>query len=130
VSRSLWTCARADPSVPAIGEIFVMVTSYELAYTRAPARMKGLVYALCLFNSAIAAIIGLACADVIQDPYLIWPYVALACACFVTAFVFPTYYKDLNEPMRGFSDLDRQAGLQQPNYKAENADERAIEQPK
>lgn len=95
-----------------------MVTSYELAYTRAPARMKGLVYALCLFNSAIGAIIGLAAAPAIQDPYLIWPYVALACASFVVAFVFPTYYRHFNVPMRDFADPIRQAGMQQPNYKA------------
>lgn len=123
------TCAEVAPvslwwqiilyGVPAIGEILVMVTSYEIAYTRAPARMKGLVYGLCLFNSAIAAIIGLAAADAIQDPYLIWPYVALACASFVTAFIFPTYYRHLNVPMRLFADPVRQAGMDQPNYKAQ-----------
>ncbi|WVR06213.1 hypothetical protein IAU60_003243 [Kwoniella sp. DSM 27419] len=95
---------------PAIGEIFVMVTSYELAYTRAPARMKGLVYALCLFNQAISAAIGLACANAIQDPYLIWPYVALAIACTICAALFPTYFKHLNEPMREFASIERQAG--------------------
>ena len=42
-------------SIPAIGELFVNVTSYELAYTRSPARMKALVYSLALFNIAIAA---------------------------------------------------------------------------
>jgi POT family proton-dependent oligopeptide transporter len=53
---------------PAVGELFVNVTSYELAYTRSPARMKGVVYALALFNSAIAAAIGLACSKAITDP--------------------------------------------------------------
>ncbi|WWD18336.1 hypothetical protein CI109_102786 [Kwoniella shandongensis] len=101
-------------SLPAIGEIFVMVTSYELAYTRAPARMKGLVYAICLFNSAISAAIGLACSNAIQDPYLIWPYVALAIACFLCALLFPTYFKHLNEPIKEFADPARQAGLQKP----------------
>ncbi|WVF69297.1 hypothetical protein IAT40_004073 [Kwoniella sp. CBS 6097] len=99
-------------SLPAIGEIFVMVTSYELAYTRAPARMKGLVYALCLFNSAISSAIGLACSNAIQDPYLIWPYVALAIACTICAAIFPTYFKHLNEPMKEFADPARQAGAQ------------------
>lgn len=33
--------------LPALGEILVNVTSYELAYTRAPARMKGLVSTFC-----------------------------------------------------------------------------------
>lgn len=54
-------------AIPAVGELFVNVTSYELAYTRSPARMKGLVYALALFNAAIAAAISLACANAIQD---------------------------------------------------------------
>ena len=44
--------------------------SYELAYTRAPARMKGLVYAIALFNSAIAYAISLACANVRPPPPL------------------------------------------------------------
>ena len=99
---------------PAVGELFVNVTSYELAYTRSPARMKGLVYALALFNSAIAAAIGLALADAIQDPYLIWPWVALAVACFVVALMFPTLFKHLDVSLQDFADKDRQAGLQQP----------------
>ncbi|WVN86503.1 uncharacterized protein L203_101667 [Cryptococcus depauperatus CBS 7841] len=97
-------------SLPAIGEIFIMVTSYELAYTRAPARMKCLVYALCLFTSSISSAIGLACSNAIQDPYLIWPYVALAVACAICAVLCPTYFRHLNDPVRSFADLDRQAG--------------------
>jgi len=99
---------------PAVGELFVNVTSYELAYTRSPARMKGLVYALALFNSAITAAISLALADVIQDPNLIWPWVALAAATFICAFIFPTYFRHLDVPLAAFADKDRQAGLQQP----------------
>lgn len=95
------------------------MTSYELAYTRAPARMKGLVYALALFNSAIGAAISLALADVIQDPYLIWPWVALAVASFLTAFVFPTYFRHLNVDLGEFASTERQAGLQQPGALAE-----------
>ncbi|KAL7423123.1 hypothetical protein Q5752_002422 [Cryptotrichosporon argae] len=113
-------------SLPAIGEIFVNVTSYELAYTLAPARMKGLVYALCLFSSAISSAISLALSAVITDPYLIWPYVALACACFVTAFVFPIYFKHLNKPGTDFADPDRQAGHQQ--YAYQHADDEAASQ--
>jgi POT family proton-dependent oligopeptide transporter len=117
-------------AIPACGELFVnvsrpytsmdvtdmvQVTSYELAYTRSPARMKALVYALALFNSAIAAAISLACANAIQDPYLIWPWVALSCASFAVAWVFPTYFKHLNVPLSNFADEDRMAGLEQPS---------------
>ncbi|ODN81731.1 hypothetical protein L202_02123 [Cryptococcus amylolentus CBS 6039] len=108
-------------SLPAIGEIFINVTSYELAYTRAPARMKGLVYALCLFNQAISSAIGLACANAIQDPYLIWPYVALAVACVICAVLCPTYFRHLNDPVRDFADPARQAGkLQETEALAED----------
>ena len=99
---------------PSVGELFVNVTSYELAYTRSPARMKGLVFALALFNSAVSAAISLACAEAIQDPYLIWPWVALAVVSFITALIFPFYFKKLDLPLQDFANRDRQAGLQQP----------------
>lgn len=76
--------------------------------------MKGLVYALALFNSAIAAAISLACAKAIDDPYLIWPWVALAVATFLCACLFPTYFKHLNIPMESFADRSRMAGNEQP----------------
>ncbi|KAK4684848.1 hypothetical protein P7C73_g5312, partial [Tremellales sp. Uapishka_1] len=104
---------------PAVGELFVNVTSYELAYTRSPARMKGLVYALALFNSAVAAAISLALADVIQDPYLVWPWVALAAASVITAAAFPTLFRHLNEPLDSFALRSRQEGMQQPTRNKE-----------
>ena len=112
--------------IPAVGELFVNVTSYEMAYTRSPARMKGLVYALCLFSQAISSAIGLALSPVITDPYLIWPYVALAIACFVVGLLFPTYFRHLNTVTSGFADRDRQAGLQQPGMPMS---EKGMEQP-
>ena len=102
-------------AVPAVGELFVNVTSYELAYTRSPARMKGLVYALALFNTAIASAISLACANAIQDPYLIWPWTATAVASFLCAWVFPTYFKHLDVPLAEFADRDRMEGKEQPS---------------
>jgi POT family proton-dependent oligopeptide transporter len=102
-------------SLPAIGELFVNVTSYELAYTRAPARMKGLVFALALFSSAISSAIGLAVSNAIVDPYLEWTWTALAVACFLCAIAFPTYFRHLNIPFDDFMSRDRQAGLDQPS---------------
>ncbi|KAI5453955.1 hypothetical protein NCC49_004950 [Naganishia albida] len=100
-------------SLPAIGELFVNVSSYELAYTRAPARMKSLIYALVLFTSAISSAIGLALTPVVIDPYLKWPYVALAAACFACCPVLMLCFKDLNKPVT-FNDIDRMEGRQQP----------------
>ena len=86
-------------ALPALGELFVNVTSYEVAYTRAPARMKSLVMALCLFSSAISSALTEALTEVLVDPYLIWPYVALAVATLLCAIALPTYFKHLNEPV-------------------------------
>ncbi|KAJ9105466.1 hypothetical protein QFC21_001837 [Naganishia friedmannii] len=82
-------------SLPAIGELFVNVTSYELAYTRAPARMKSLVYAMVLFTSAISSAI------------------ALAAGCFICCPILMLCFKDLNEPVT-FNDIDRMEGRQRP----------------
>ena len=101
---------------PAIGELFVNVTAYELAYTRSPARMKGFVYSFTLFNQAISAAVALALAGVIRDPWLVWPWTAMAVITFCVAWVFPTYFKHLNVPMKDFANRDRQAGLHQPKY--------------
>ena len=98
-------------TIPAIGELFVNVTSYELAYTRAPVRMKGLVYALALFNSAIASALGLAVSNAITDPYLMWSWTALAVASFLCAVSFPTYFRYLNKDPTGFGDHNRQANI-------------------
>ena len=108
----------------AIGELFVNVTSYELAYTRAPARMKGLVYAMSLFNLALSAAISLGLSPIIKDPYLIWSWVALAILAFLIAFLFPTYFRHLNDTVEGFADKDRQAGLQQPKVLSQNGGSR------
>ncbi|KAI1386667.1 uncharacterized protein F4822DRAFT_410883 [Hypoxylon trugodes] len=60
--------------VTAISEIFVNVTAYGIAYSRAPKNMKGLVTSLNLFMSAISAAIALGTAPAIRDPYLIWAF--------------------------------------------------------
>ena len=50
--------------------------SDEIAYTRAPARMKGLVYASVLFASALSSALLEIINPVMKDPNLIWPFVA------------------------------------------------------
>ncbi|KAG8851039.1 hypothetical protein FRB96_009521 [Tulasnella sp. 330] len=109
---SLWWQIPLN-ALPAIGELFVNVTSYEIAYTHAPARMKGLVYGLNLFNSAIASAISLALTAVVVDPFLIWSYVAIAIACFICAALFPTVFKHFNEPV-ALGSVDRMEGREQP----------------
>jgi POT family proton-dependent oligopeptide transporter len=82
--------------LPAIGELFVNVTSYELAYTRSPPRMRGLVYSLSLFNTAIASAISMACSSALTDPNLLIAWIVLASVTFACCFVFPTVFRGLN----------------------------------
>lgn len=104
-SYSLWLQVPLQ-SLPAIGELFVSVTSYEVAYTRAPAKMKSLVLAFFLFSYSISAALTEALTGVLVDPYLIWPYVALAVATFICAIVLPLWFGHLNEPVV-FEDLNK-----------------------
>ncbi|CAN8103218.1 unnamed protein product [Discula destructiva] len=55
----------------AISEILVNVTSYEIAYARAPQNMKSCVFSICLFMTALYAALGEILTPVIQDPYLV-----------------------------------------------------------
>lgn len=59
-------------SLPAIAELLVSVTCFEMAYTRAPQRMKGLVYALVLAMSALSSALVLIVSPSFKDPNLIW----------------------------------------------------------
>ncbi|OUM55533.1 hypothetical protein BVG19_g5080 [[Candida] boidinii] len=84
----------------AAGECFCYTTAYEVAYTRAPKHMKGLVMALFLFTSAISSAISLAVTAALVDPWLIYPFGALAIAGFLTAVVFPIQYWRLDLTMQ------------------------------
>lgn len=83
----------------AASECFAMTTAYELAYTRSPPHMKGLVMALFLFISAISAAISQAIDPALTDPYLIWPFVACAVAGFVTTILFVFQFRNLHRVM-------------------------------
>lgn len=55
----------------AISELLVNVTSYEMAYSRAPASMKSVVFSICLAMTALYAAAGEVLTPVIEDPYLV-----------------------------------------------------------
>ncbi|ABN66728.1 proton-dependent oligopeptide transporter, POT family [Scheffersomyces stipitis CBS 6054] len=83
----------------AAGECFAMTTAYELAYTRSPPHMKGLVMALFLFTSAISAAISQAITPALIDPHLIWPFAGIAIATFIAAFMFVYQFRNLHKEM-------------------------------
>ena len=82
--------------LPEFGAVFNSVTAYELAYVQSPARMKGLVWAISLLPSGIAAAMSLALSQVIQDPYLVWPYAAVGVSCLLAAIICSLVFQDLN----------------------------------
>lgn len=93
---SLWLYA-IPTAVTACSEVFINVTAYGIAYSRAPPNMKGFVMAISLFMTAISTAISLATAEVIQDPYLVWTFAAPAIIGFVAAFVFWFLFKHLDD---------------------------------
>ncbi|KAJ6546896.1 PTR2-domain-containing protein [Mycena capillaripes] len=84
-------------SLPALAEIFVYVTSLEIAYTRAPQRMKGVVFALVYFMSAISSAITLAISPLFTDPTLVWPFVGLAAGLVVCAFIIWLLFRRMDD---------------------------------
>ncbi|KAK6204531.1 proton-dependent oligopeptide transporter, POT family [Scheffersomyces amazonensis] len=81
------------------GECFANITAYELAYTRAPPEMKGLVMAIFLFMSAISAALSEAVTPALIDPYLIWPFAGIAIATVVAAVLFLIQFWNLDKEM-------------------------------
>lgn len=84
---SLWLYA-IPTAVTACSEVFINVTAYGIACSRAPPNMKGFVMALSLFMTAISTAISLVTADAIQDPNLVWCFAVPSIIGFVAAFVF------------------------------------------
>lgn len=81
----------------AISEIFVNVTSYELAYARAPEHMRATVVALFLFMTALSSALGEILIPAIADPTLVWAWAAPAIALFVQTIIFYWKYRNVNE---------------------------------
>lgn len=80
-----------------MSEIFVNVTSYELAYARAPENMRATVVALFLFMTALSSALGEILIPAIADPTLVWAWAAPAIALFVQTVIFWWRYRNVNE---------------------------------
>ncbi|CAK5279212.1 unnamed protein product [Mycena citricolor] len=83
-------------ALPALAEIFIIVTAYEIAYTSAPRNMKGVVMGLVLFTNAISSAIMLVISPVFVDPNLIWPFVALAGVLLLSAVLIWAFFRDVD----------------------------------
>lgn len=81
----------------AASEIFVNVTSYELAYSRAPEHMRATVIAIFLFMVALSSAFAQILLPSLIDPHLIWAWAAPGIALLVQTIVFWWRHRGINE---------------------------------
>lgn len=109
----------------AAGECFAMTTAYELAYTRSPPQMKGLVMALFLFTTALSSALSQAVTPALVDPYLVWPFAAIAIATFIAAACFFIQFRNLHIEMEQEriirEDMDAEKKREEANRKVPDA---------
>ncbi|EXJ93216.1 hypothetical protein A1O3_01773 [Capronia epimyces CBS 606.96] len=78
------------------GECFCAVTSYELAYARAPPSMRGLLTAVFLFMNGLASALGEILIPATKDPWLIYIWAGPAVALAVQTVIFWFRFRHLN----------------------------------
>lgn len=78
------------------GECFCAVTSYELAYARAPPTMRGLLTAIFLFMNGLASAVGEILIPATKDPWLIYLWAGPAVALFLQTIIFWFRFRHLN----------------------------------
>ncbi|ESZ93293.1 hypothetical protein SBOR_6331 [Sclerotinia borealis F-4128] len=111
-------------AIGGISELFVNVPAYGIAYSRAPANMRGLVSAINLFTQAIAYAVGLACAGVIKDPYLTWDFGAPTIIGLILMIVFYWVYRDIDEEEYRLSQNDEQMHVADEIHDGQSASEK------
>ncbi|KAJ7494404.1 hypothetical protein B0H11DRAFT_1631032, partial [Mycena galericulata] len=73
-------------ALPALAEVLCTFPgSYEVAYTRAPQRKKGVVFAIVLSMTALSSATTPIVSPSFLDPNLIWPFVGFAAALVISA---------------------------------------------
>ncbi|KAF2150195.1 MFS general substrate transporter [Myriangium duriaei CBS 260.36] len=93
---SIWWVA-IPYALGGISELFINVPAYGIAYSRAPPNMRGFVSAMNLLSTGAAYAIGLACAKVVGDPYLIWAFGGPTIVGGVLTVVFYFMFKHIDK---------------------------------
>lgn len=112
-----------------ISECFAMTTAYEVAYSRSPENLKGLVMALFLFTTAISSAIGEAVTPALKDPYLIWPFAAICIASVICAGAILVQFRNLDDEMER-ERLEKEARKEAERQKSKFLEERQKEDEK
>ncbi|KAI6777624.1 peptide transporter-like protein [Emericellopsis cladophorae] len=97
-----------------LAEILTNVTSYEYAFSKAPANMKSLVMSVNLFMSALSAAVGQAFTPISGDPFLVWNYTTVAIISFLGGAGFWFCFRHLD------SDEDKWNMLKKSEYIGQN----------
>ncbi|KAL0573278.1 hypothetical protein V5O48_008685 [Marasmius crinis-equi] len=85
------------PALQAIASILINFTSYEIAITLAPKRLKSFVFAIVLFMAALSSALVLIIAPTFKDPDLMWPFVALAVATFLCSIFIGIFFRGVDK---------------------------------
>ncbi|OCL03552.1 putative MFS peptide transporter Ptr2 [Glonium stellatum] len=90
-----------------ISEIFASVTGLEYAYTKAPPSMKSFVQAMYLLTVAFGAAISEALNPLLYDPAILWMFVGLCIASFLTGALIWLLFHHLNATEDQMNALDK-----------------------
>ncbi|KAJ2980032.1 hypothetical protein NUW58_g7051 [Xylaria curta] len=116
-------------SLGAISEIFVNVTSYELAYARAPENMRATVISIFLFMTALSSALGEILIPAIHDPTLVWAWAAPAIALFIQTIIFWWRHRHVNEEVfmtykEDFESVDSVKKVDEPHVSGSPVDQK------
>ncbi|KAK2806130.1 hypothetical protein FQN51_008084 [Onygenales sp. PD_10] len=103
-----------------ISEIFASVSGLEYAYTKAPPSMKSFVQSIYLLTNAFGSAIGEALIPAAYDPAILWMFVGLCGASFLSGVIFWFTFRKLNDQEEEMNALD----LHEEEELEEQAEER------
>ncbi|KAK6508903.1 hypothetical protein TWF481_003671 [Arthrobotrys musiformis] len=89
-----------------VAEILASVTGFEYAYMKAPPSMRSFVQAVFLLTYAFGAAISEALSPIAGDPTILWMYVGIGIAAFVTGWLFWWRFRRLNNMEDEMNELD------------------------
>lgn len=88
----------------AFSELLALTTSYEYAYSKAPARMKSCVQAVSVFMAGVGSALGMAISPVAEDPNMVIVYGTLTGVMALNAGVFWGVFRRLDKIDENLND--------------------------
>ncbi|KAF2819833.1 oligopeptide transporter [Ophiobolus disseminans] len=88
----------------AFAELLALTTSYEYAYSKAPARMKSCVQAVSVFMAGVGSALGMAISPVAEDPNMVIVYGSLTGVMALNAGIFWGAFRKLDKIDENLND--------------------------